>query len=257
MRTSHPCDGCALRRVRCWGGYPCNQCQVRSLSCTFLRTRRKRGPKGPRSGPGQKVERLQRELLGANNHQNSPETKNSPSDTPIHRIPLEVYQQFLELFRRRLYSVWPVVSHDDLVSRLQTDESDFESYSLAAALCAAVIAQLRLPEHMMPSGFISSTEFAAEAQRLRQLFEHREDYSLASLLTSFFLHIYFANVDKLRTAGFFLREALTYAHGLRLHQPDTYSGKEPVTRQVMLCTYWILFVSERSGLDCPERAVVY
>ncbi|KIW67923.1 hypothetical protein PV04_03902 [Phialophora macrospora] len=69
---------------------------------------------------------------------------------------------------------------------------------------------------------------------------------MSSLLTSFFLHIYFANADKLRTAGFFLRESLTYAHGLKLHQPGSYAGFNYRDRQIRLRVFWILFVSERT-----------
>ncbi|KIW79165.1 hypothetical protein Z517_05777 [Fonsecaea pedrosoi CBS 271.37] len=160
-------------------------------------------------------------------------------------IPMHVYERLLEVFRLRLYSVWPIVSHDELITALRSNQEDYESYSLAAALCAAVIAQLRLPEHVVSSRS-SSSELVAEAQRLRQLFEYREQYSMSSLLTSFFLHIYYANADKLRTAGFYLRETLTYAHGLKLHQLDTYTGIDSRERQLRLRVYWILFISERT-----------
>ena len=263
MRSSNPCDGCALRRVRCQGGYPCDECRNRLVSCTYLRARRKRGPKGPRSETNQKIEKFQRQLQGDNRqnphdglaNQTTPETNiDTPSPTRFHRFSLDVYQQVLEIYHLRLYTVWPVVSHKDLMARLRNDDSDFEAYSLASALCAAVIAQLRLREHAFSFGSIPSTDFEAEAQKLRYLFDYHEHYSLTSLLTSFFLHIYFANVDKLRTAGFFLREALTYAHGLGLHKPDTHADVEPVTRQLMLRIYWILFVSERLGVAIQNNS---
>ncbi|OAL26040.1 hypothetical protein AYO22_04454 [Fonsecaea multimorphosa] len=69
---------------------------------------------------------------------------------------------------------------------------------------------------------------------------------MSSLLTSFFLHIYYANADKLRTAGFYLRETLTYAHGLKLHQLDSYAGINLDEYQLRLRVYWILFISERT-----------
>jgi len=254
MRSSNPCDGCALRRVRCPGGQPCHECQIRSVSCSFLRKRKKRGPKGPRLKTSEKIGNFQRQLQ-KETHQDSgeiltdlatPETTASiPGPSFFRRFSFEAYQPFLEIFHHRLYSVWPIVSYDELMSKLQNDESDFESYALASSLCAAAIAQLRLREHAAPFGSVSSKDFEAEAQRLRQRFDYQEQYSLASLLTSFFLHVYFANVDKLRTAGFFLRESLTYAHGLRLHHTDTYADVEPTKRQLMLRIYWILFVSER------------
>jgi hypothetical protein len=173
------------------------------------------------------------------------QSSESPTVTQSNGIPLKVYERFLHIFQQRLYSVWPVVSYDDLVARLRNNQDDYESYSLAAALCSAVIAQLRLPEHVVSFDSVSSFELAAESRRLRGLFEYQEHFTMSSLLTSFFLHIYFANADKLRTAGFFLRECLTYAHGLKLHQSESYAGFNRRDRQIRLRVFWILFVSER------------
>ena len=265
MRTSHPCDGCALRRVRCAGGQPCLECKHRAIACTFLRVRRKRGPKGPRPGTSLKIEQFQK-TLQENTSQHSlptpPEESTlrsaSPSSTTHSTgIPLKVYERFLQIFRQRLYSVWPIVSYDELVARLRNDPDDHESYSLAAALCSAVIAQLRLPEHVVSFESISSSEFAAECQRLRRLFDYQEHFTMSSLLASFFLHIYFANADKLRTAGFYLRETLTYAHGLKLHQLDSYVNLSARERQLRLRIFWILFISERYAQDSARYGGAY
>ena len=251
MRIAHPCDGCSLRRVRCSGGQPCNECQNRSVVCSSLRTRKKRGPKGPRSRTSEKIESFQQQLQKEKEQNSKARWREvaTPESIPetnfAHRFTFEDYSPLLEVFRQRLYCIWPIVSYDDLVLKLRNDPSDFESYSLASALCAAVIAQLRLQEYTTPIGLATSKNFEAEAQRLRQRFDHHEHYTLSSLLTSFFLHIYFANCDKLRTAGFYLRESLTYAHGLQLQHPNTYANVGPAKRQFMLRTYWILFISER------------
>ncbi|EXJ65873.1 uncharacterized protein A1O5_11114 [Cladophialophora psammophila CBS 110553] len=203
-----------------------------------------------------RIEEFQRMLKANSDQQSLPtppeesilgaavESHLAPTHTP--GISLLVYERFLEVFHLRLYSVWPVVSYDELIAALRNNQEDYESYSLAAALCAAVIAQLRLPEHIVPFNAVSSSEMVAESQRLRQLFEYQENYSMTSLLTSFFLHIYFANAEKLRTAGFYLRETLTYAHGLKLHQPDNYADMNFREHQLRLRIYWILFVSERT-----------
>jgi hypothetical protein len=255
MRTSHPCDGCALRRVRCAGGQPCTECVHRAISCTFLRVRRKRGPKGPRPITSRKIEQFQKSLQETTDQQSfltPPADAELPyrsgsasSSSPSSGIPLEVYQRFLRVFSQRLYSVWPIISHEEVLDRLNNNHDDHESYALAAALCSAVIAQLRLPEHVASFGPVSSSDLATESQRLRRLFDFQEHFTMTSLLTSFFLHIYFANADKLRTAGFYLRETLTYAHGLKLHQSDSYATLCTREREIRLRVFWILFISER------------
>lgn len=281
MRSTTPCDGCALRRVRCKGGHPCGECQRRSLACTFLRVPKKRGPKGPRLATGCRIKTFQRDLENANlpnppnldphpkskwTHQQPPATAASPepltySPGPVpepclHQLPLSAYLEFLEIFRRRLYPVWPIVSYDDLISRLRADDHDFEAYALAGALCAAVIAQLRLPEHEPSFVPISSRHFEIEARRMRNLFDYGENYSMASLLTSFFLHVYFANANKLQTAGLYLREAITYGHGLGLHLIEESASLDAISeQQLRLRVYWILFISERSAASPLARRI--
>lgn len=240
--------------MRCAGGQPCLECKHRFISCTFLRVRRKRGPKGPRAGTSVKIEQFQKTLQENTSEQSLPtppeepslgQRSESPATAQPGRISLKVYERFLQIFRQRLYSVWPIVSYDELMVRLRNNQDDYESYALAAALCSATVAQLRLPEHVVSFDSISSFELVAECQRLRRLFEYQEHFTMSSLLTSFFLHIYFANADKLRTAGFYLRETLTYAHGLKLHRSESYANLPSWERQIRLRVFWILFISER------------
>lgn len=163
-------------------------------------------------------------------------------------IAAEDYIKYLEIFKERLYSVWPVVDYRDLVQRLLADETDYESYALAASLCAATIAQLRLPEHEAQDivGGLTSSQFIKEANRLRQLFEYREIFSTASLLTSFFLHIFYANAEKIRSAGSLLREAIGCAFGLRMHESESYLPTSTPETQLKIRIFWILFISERT-----------
>lgn len=292
-RSTNPCDGCALRRVRCDGGRPCKECQKRLLTCTTLRITRKRGPKGPRQSTSQKVRHLQRQLQlansaevsvrrrdGATSQPTSPGASSSfasphfqrsslliSGPSPKYRpLPLETYCKFLGIFQERLYSVWPVLDCSGLITRLVNDEHDHEAWTLAASVCAGVIAQLRLPEHrQVTTPSLSASTFSkvcqtqaaisvqttcqhfnADTTHFRALCDYRERPSIFSLLSSFFLHIYCANSDLLSTAGFHLRDSLTQAHMLGLHRPNTYAGLSADERELRLRVYWVLFVSERT-----------
>lgn len=167
--------------------------------------------------------------------------------------PFEAYRKYLDLFSERLYNVWPVLSSTELMDLLIADEDDHHSWALAASVCAAVIAQLRLPEHNFFSeasldgeAISTSHQFAADANHFREQFDYRETPSLSSVLTSFFLHVYCANDDRLRAAGLYLREALTLIHMLGMHLSNSYTGLLSEERELRLRVYWILFVSERT-----------
>ncbi|RYP60341.1 hypothetical protein DL771_010554 [Monosporascus sp. 5C6A] len=155
MRTSNACDGCTLRRVKCRGGPPCTECCKRSVDCTFLRARRKPGPKGPRPSTGQRIREFQNNevlRIGPGAAELSDDRVYGPLTSPLRHpsVPIDQYCRYTEIFKQRLSAVWPVVDCDALLLRLAQCQDNHETRSLAAALCAAVIAQLRLPEHTEP-----------------------------------------------------------------------------------------------------------
>ena len=276
VRISNPCDTCVVRRVKCGVQRPCDECRKRGLECTSLRTRKKRGPKGPRESTSERVRRKQQQQQGGSgddplpspphtsfNDQQKTSLRGYPSDNvaPVpnlsatcsqrlssfdepRRIPLSAYCKFFAIFRERLYPIWPVVFPDRLMGNMVLDDNDFESFGLAAALCSATISQLRLEEHTDSKDDISSLTFALEAERFRALYDYREKCEMPSLLTAFFLHMYYSNANKLRTATLLLREAITCAHVLQLQHIEGLSTSRSPERTLRVRVYWLLFISE-------------
>ncbi|KAF4980245.1 hypothetical protein FZEAL_3704 [Fusarium zealandicum] len=263
LRNANPCDGCTLRRVKCDETRPCHECRIRGIECTILRVRRKRGPKGgPRSSTKARVEEFQKNIkdtcdqgsstrgfdnIEASHHDEGfSQTLATTLQLPSYRLPLQDYQRFLGIFKVQAYSIWPVVDCDDLLARITQKDKDLEARALAASLCAATIAQLRLPEHAKPRNTTSSLQFSVDCLQLRDLYDYRETFTIASVLIPFFLHVYYANADKLRTAGLFLRESITYVQLLGLGQPDLYTHLDKREKSLRLRVYWLLFISERT-----------
>ncbi|PNY26303.1 AflYd/sugR/sugar regulator [Tolypocladium capitatum] len=279
MRLPNSCDACSLRRVRCDAKRPCRECTIHSMQCTSTRTPRKRGPKGPRLATRRRIEEVQSRMQQQQQQQQQRDSSWDPSDDngaslsarrndkPVtqspcdplpespsppclaasrRRLPLDAYCEHLFIFRERLYPIWPVVDVDELIAKLRVDDADYEAWALAASLCAATIAQLRLPGHANPLDACSSLRFVQDVQRSRELYDFRESDNVPSVLIPFFLHIYFANADKLHTAGVYLRESITFAHGLCLDQPCLYDSLGPRDRSLHLRVFWLLFISERT-----------
>jgi Fungal Zn(2)-Cys(6) binuclear cluster domain len=255
QRGRPTCDACAFRRVKCDGGQPCIDCYRRSIACTRLRQRRKRGPKGPRPATVDRIAKYKETLERTiSSHLVTPPAatnstcENSANDIPpswSYKIAPAAYHAHLEIFRLRLYTIWPVVDAQDLAHRLADDAEGWQSHALAASLCAAVIAQLRLDQHPVAGIDSQAHEFAKVAQQLRKQNDYREYCSFDSLLSSFFLHIYFSNVQKLSTAAYLLRETVTTGHILRLNEPSSYETLPPREYQRRLRIFWMLFVTER------------
>ncbi|KAK2757724.1 hypothetical protein FQN54_004693 [Arachnomyces sp. PD_36] len=257
MPQSLPCDACSLRRVKCNGKNPCSTCVAREQPCTYLKIRKRRGPKGPRKSENAKIRAMQRDLgvMVSSMHAFTPsfnehtEVPNQAGLSSCRQIPLPTYCTYIDIFQTRLYTVWPIVSANSLKERLSDPEAiDPEAYALGAALSAATLAQLRLPAHREAgqSTQVTSGDFVRECLRFRASFDYQDSASLDSLLTSIFLHMYYANVDRITLATFALRDAITYAHILNLGHRQTLDSLQPEQRQLRLRIYWILLVTERT-----------
>lgn len=247
-----PCDGCFVRRVKCDRQRPCQTCVIRQQTCTYFRVRKRPGPKGPRSDTTRKIEEIQRETT-ANVEMVTPVLMPAADSTVIHapnsRISIASYNEVLDVFQARLHDIWPIADVEHLKCQLKSSDTDPVSNALAAALCAATLAQLRLgltPTPCPRDLSATAEDFAKECLRIRLEHYYHQEPSLEALVTSLFLHMYYANRDQVTPATISLREAITYADLMHLcHTPPSDSVHTKQWQLELRC-YWVLFVTERS-----------
>lgn len=252
-----PCDGCFVRRVKCDRRRPCETCRTRSHKCTYVRVRKRPGPKGPRAATSRKIEEVQRQGTVpsemAHSHSIPPSCSLdllplSPC-APHSRIPVTTYCTILDVFERQLYAIWPIIDVPALKGQLQGRVDDPTSLALAAAACAATLAQMRLwitPNPWLDDLAVTADDFTKECLRTRLEQNYHQEPSLQALVTSIFLHMFYANRDQITPATISLREAITYADLMRLsHTPP--ADAQSKQWQLELRCYWILFVTERSA----------
>ncbi|KAF2682292.1 hypothetical protein K458DRAFT_342761 [Lentithecium fluviatile CBS 122367] len=166
------------------------------------------------------------------------------------RISTSHISEYLEVYQNRGYAIWPVVDSDELLARLLTHPGDIEAYGLATAICAATISQFRIdaePGSPVEGHFrISSGLFETEAKRAREESDHMEHLTITSLLSTFFLHVYSANIGRMTASTVLLGEAITKAHIIGLHKLSYYQNMNPEQKQHNLRIYWLLFITERA-----------
>lgn len=63
------------------------------------------------------------------------------------------------------------------------------------------------------------------------------------------MHVYHSNGNKLRTAGLFLREAVTQVQLLQLGYPETYAHLSTSEQSLRLRIYWLVLITERYKSD--------
>lgn len=233
-KYSRPCDGCSRRRVRCEEVRPCFRCKEQDILCTDLRGRKKPGPK-----------------ININFEESIHEDTKDKSTL----ITYEQLIPYLKVYKSWFYGVWPVISLEslaELILECVSDtnvEKDYTSYVLGCTLCAAIsqrmglvttYSEIKIPQDVHPS------HFAQEAVRIRHLQNHREIPCVDTLLACFFLYCYYGVSDGgILSAISYLREAISIAQVLRLHDTDTYEGLDSDEKHRMSKIYYLLLITER------------
>lgn len=261
MRPLLVCDACSIRRVKCDGKAPCARCVRSSLECRRLRTRKKMGPKTVHkktlgrlasAGVHQRWLRDQSESLQAGTNEAADGTCSifdslipDHSSIPDHDrcFSLNVLRVYLDIYRAKMFPVWPVVDVTSLVERMEVAPFDVQAYMLASSVCTATILQLQLA--VDGSGMPTPQSCVDEIESMRNATQYRQRPTLDSVLTSFFLHISYLHLGQRMVSTLLLREAITMSHLLNLHQQSHYAGLPHAATQMHLRVIWLLFITER------------
>jgi len=185
-------------------------------------------------------------------------------------IPLDKLLPYLQIYQTWYYGLWPVLSVAHLVSKIidnniigqqgisnstnngkvTLDERNAPAYQLCCAVCATIAVQVRFLSSaagvINVENALSADEYAQEAKRVKYLFEDKIDPTIDTLLTSFFIHMYYGNITGGgKRAVVYLREAISVAQMLGLHDPEAYPGKSSAEIHRCKKIYYMLLVTER------------
>lgn len=180
----------------------------------------------------------------------------------VARISLESLQLLVNIFQTCFYGYWPVLSLSELIlnildgadpaiegNHIILNEKNAMSYALCCAVCAAVTTQLSFVSNenlALLVGPVTDEDYSNEAKRVRNLFDHNENPCIETLLSSFFLYAHYANQKgKITQAKMYLREAITMAQILGLHEKSHYTSKSRAEVHRKRKIYYTLLVTER------------
>lgn len=237
-----PCDECSRRRVRCEQMRPCFRCKDQDIPCTDKRGRRKPGPKINLYKTRHEIDSYGADGL-------------STLDTKMTNISFDELFPFLQMYQSWFYGIWPVLSIDTLTGRIletlkeNKPDEGFNAYALGCAVCAAISRRINFVTSDKPIKIPNSHQpnyFAAEVLRIRYLNNHRDKPCEDTLLSCFFLYCYYGISDGgIPSAISYLREAISIAQILRLHDINIYTdmGEQEVHR--MRKIYYMLLITER------------
>lgn len=249
------CDACKIRKVKCSETSPCRGCVASGIACTFKRLQATRGPRTLRAKTIQKISAAQTAPPVTLSHDSGqgdlpidiqvPGTYHFNSAESVEPDPQQTtgLPHALEIYRQRLYPIWPIVNVDELTHGLASNAP--LSHLLATTIRLATIAQLRL-ETLSPDEIPRTS-----------LEDHDNQMSLDGLRVAFFLHIYHEN----QTPGggkslLYLRQAITISQMMRLERESSYEGLPEAEQQMRRRVLWLLFVTERGVAMLHKLPVV-
>lgn len=166
---------------------------------------------------------------------------------PIHRPYLQLIPRCVELYYEHIYPIMPLLYLPAIRSMVQRSMTDPEK-NLIYALCAMVCLHMSGkslhvdgPESWEDAGCF----FLNECVSTRTKYDYMEDNSLGTVISSFWLSTSFFEINQDRKSWRYLREALTFAEDMGLHDNATYVGLSPEEALCRQRVFWILFVTER------------
>lgn len=249
---THPCDACSIRKVKCDLNTPCNKCVAHNVPCTRNRVRKKVGRKDLTKKTRDGINNIQRLSLELENQ--VPDRFFKPAVTIDQLLPsLQIYQTWF-------YGVWPVVSVALLTSKLvhstsvsnsteiRLTESNISSYALSCAVSAAIYRQLSLVTTNLINlpRKVETEELVRECLKARYAARYMMEPNADTLLTSFFLYIFYVNSKGgTKPAVLYLREAISLAQVLGLHDNNSYLNKTSAEVHRLRKIYYLLLVTER------------
>ncbi|KAA8614530.1 C6 zinc finger domain containing protein [Pyrenophora tritici-repentis] len=254
------CDSCHRRKVKCIGEgtAPCKNCVSAGLACTYNAIPQKKGPKGSRAKVLSELRETQRnaQLAAGFPTDLGYDGRSLPSTFARTQglLPPALVESCIEYFFNNVYPTEPVLHRQRAQEAAVGMDRSTEAYCMIVALCAYVMIQGNHKPHVnvLPRQEMAHMSnvgighvLLEESVRVRQGYDHRENPTHMSVLTSYFYHGCYFGLARENTAWTYLREATTQAQLLGMHDEETYKH-DPLDVSRKRVLYWLLFIAERT-----------
>ncbi|KAF1991833.1 hypothetical protein K402DRAFT_70860 [Aulographum hederae CBS 113979] len=255
------CDSCHRRKVKCIGEgmKPCKNCNAAGLTCTYNAIPQKKGPKGSRAKVLSELRETQRQSQLA---PHSPFDRSIPgrsvspafARTPGLLTP-ELLECCIDYYFTNIYPTQPIMHRARVQQTVLAMDYSNEAYCKLTAFCAYMMIQpnLILPPRVAPrsdAGPVPNLTFGQhlleESIRVRKSYEYIENPNLLTIYTAFFIFSCYFCLDKQNAAWSYLRQAMTLAHIIGMHDEESYKTGDIIENSRKRRLFWVLFMTERA-----------
>ena len=255
-RVSQACDACKRRKVRCNGQQRCQQCNHLDLKCVYSSSKRTHARRNTvergaviaeyRKTTSSQYSRLSPTPLSPapSNVASSPSSLSLPPISP-HPPP----QYFLDLIQDYLafvYPVNPVITESEIHTCVQQINSNREAASFLYAFAAVTINLTRsdliqfVPDiQNQISGLVNRCLEFGDPMGVES------QPTLLKVMTNIFIEICLMGLSKPRLGFYYLRQAISLLHMLRVENATETALLAPTERARRQRAYWECFIHER------------
>lgn len=261
---------CHRRKVKCIGEgtNPCKNCVSAGLNCTYNAIPQKKGPKGSRAKVLTELRENQRQsaIASSSHFDFSLAGNRSVSPVSLARTPglltPDILRVCIEYYFANLYPTQPILHRQRVQEAIISMDHSVEAYVKLCGLCAYVLFQPGMMLQPGVQGPVESGQLSAsglghllldEAIRVRKACEFFENPTTVTIYASFFIFCSYFCLDRQNAAWCYLREALTLAHVMGLHDEETYKTDDYITSSRKRRMFWVLFISERCRIKNHTR----
>jgi len=224
------------------------------LNCTYNAIPQKKGPKGSRAKVLSELRENQRQSQLAPGSRHGLLSR-SMSPAAFSRSPAllspEILDPCIQYYFTNLYPTQPILHRQRVQEAVMQMEHSIEAYCKMSAFCAYVLFQ---PNMILPTNSRFGADFSAlglghllleEAISVRKSYEYFENPTIMTVYTSFYLFCSYFCLDRQNAAWTYLRQALTFAHVMGLHEEETYRDDDIIDASRKRRMFWTLFMAER------------
>jgi hypothetical protein len=227
------------------------------LNCTYNAIPQKKGPKGSRAKVLSELRENQRQSqLSPGQYEYGIGRSISPPALArtAGLLSSDLVGVCVEYFFNNLYPTLPILHRGRVQQTIMAMDHSIEAYCKITSLCSFVLFQpnIVLPPHGRLSGDFGQVAPSGlahllldETIRVRKGYEFSENPTVLTVYTSFFIFSCYYALDRQNPAWVYLRQAMTLAHVMGMHEESTYKNDDFIDSSRKRRLFWVLFMTER------------
>lgn len=240
-RVSKACDACSRRKVRCNGQQRCQQCEHLDLLCTYTHNQLGRSRKHAQ----RRGEIISRYRNGRRKVEVEPAQKPLAPASPLPDVSFSS-AYFFGLIPEYLLFVYPfnpIMTAEEVEDSVGKMGNDKEHAAFVYAFAASTIDLTQSIHSTSTSSQIS--ELVSKSIEVQQPLLPGFRPSVLRAMTSIFIQMCFMSLGQHDLGFFYLREAISMMHILRVEDKAVLASLSLAERSRRQRLYWLCFIHER------------